>query len=224
MDALLRISMVLVLCLSALGSKVKLPPDMSQAIFCESCSAVMQEIGKLLAKKSSDPRELQVVEAMEDICQAKYFSKYHYSPPTTIKACKFLIEKYEEELEQLLTKKSADYEKEVCYELTKACEGVDRSKKEKEEMDVRFNDQKQEVKTEKSTPKKDDDGIQRMNIDINDPGAAKRLADQIKMQVAQQQAMGGGSDDEDDEDDEDEDEEEDEDKDDSSKNKEKTEL
>ena len=28
---------------------------------------------------------------MEDICQAKYFSKYHYSPPTTIKACKFLI-------------------------------------------------------------------------------------------------------------------------------------
>ena len=138
----------------------------------------------------------------------------------------FLIwtEKYEEELEQLLTKQSADYEKEVCYELTKACEGVDRSKKEKEEMDVRFNDQKQEVKTEKSTPKKDDDGIQRMNIDINDPGAAKRLADQIKMQVAQQQAMGGGSDDEDDEDDEDEDEEEDEDKDDSSKNKKKTEL
>ena len=131
-------------------------------------------------------------------------------------------EKYEEELEQLLTTKSADYEKEVCYELTKACEGVDRSKKEKEEMDVRFNDQKQEVKTEKSTPKKDDDGIQRMNIDINDPGAAKRLADQIKMQVAQQQAMGGGSDD--DEDDEDEDEEEDEDEDNSSKTKKKTEL
>lgn len=224
MDAVLRISMVLVLCLSALGSKVKLPPDMSQAIFCESCSAVMQEIGKLLTKKSSDPRELQVVEAMEDICQAKYFSKYHYSPPTTIKACKFLIEKYEEELEQLLTKQSADYEKEVCYELTKACEGVDRSKKEKEEMDVRFNDQKQEVKKEKSTPQKDDDGIQRMNIDINDPGAAKRLADQIKMQVAQQQAMGGGSDDEDDEDDEDEDEEEDEDEDNSSKTKKKTEL
>ena len=133
-------------------------------------------------------------------------------------------EKYEEELEQLLTTKSADYEKEVCFELTKACEGVDRSKKEKEEMDVRFNDQKQEVKTEKSTPKKDDDGIQRMNIDINDPGAAKRLADQIKMQVAQQQAMGGGSDGEDDEDDEDEDEEEDEDEDNSSKTKKKTEL
>ena len=54
-------------------------------------SHLFLEIGKLLAKKSSDPRELQVVEAMEDICQTKYFSKYHYSPPTTIKACKFLI-------------------------------------------------------------------------------------------------------------------------------------
>ena len=33
MDVLLRISMVLVLCLSALGSKVKLPPDMSQGLY-----------------------------------------------------------------------------------------------------------------------------------------------------------------------------------------------
>lgn len=52
------------------------------------------ELDKLLAKKSSDPRELQVVEAMENICQTKYFSTYDYSPPTTIKACKFLIGKF----------------------------------------------------------------------------------------------------------------------------------
>lgn len=52
------------------------------------------ELDKLLAKKSSDPRELQVVEAMENICQVKYFSTYDYSPPTTIKACKFLIGKF----------------------------------------------------------------------------------------------------------------------------------
>ena len=52
------------------------------------------ELIKLLAKKSSDPRELQVVEAMENICQAKYFSTYEYSPPTTIKACKFIIGKF----------------------------------------------------------------------------------------------------------------------------------
>lgn len=220
MDILLRISAVLVvLCIPV--STVKLPPDMSQAIFCESCSAVMQELDKLLAKKSSDPRELQVVEAMEDICQAKYFSKYHYSPPTTIKACKFLIEKYEEDIEQLLIEKTGDFENEVCYKMTKACEGVDRSKKEKEDVDVRFNDQKQTVKTEKP-PKKDDDGIHRMNVDINDPGAAARLAEQIKQQIGQG-SMGGGNygDEDDDEDEEEEDEEADED---TKSSKKKTEL
>jgi len=219
MDILLRISAVLVLCIPV--STVKLPPDMSQAIFCESCSAVVQELDKLLAKKSSDPRELQVVEAMEDICQAKYFSKYHYSPPTTIKACKFLIEKYEEDIEQLLIEKTGDFENEVCYKMTKACEGVDRSKKEKEDVDVRFNDQKQTVKTEKP-PKKDDDGIHRMNVDINDPGAAARLAEQIKQQLGQG-SMGGGNygDEDDDEDEEEEDEEADED---TKSSKKKTEL
>ena len=61
------------------------------------------ELDKLLAKKSSDPRELQVVEAMEDVCQAKYFSKYHYSPPTTIKACKFLIGEFFQDLHVVCT-------------------------------------------------------------------------------------------------------------------------
>lgn len=46
---------------------------------------------KLLAKKTSDLREVQVVDAMEDICQSKYFKTYDLSPPTTVKVCKFLI-------------------------------------------------------------------------------------------------------------------------------------
>lgn len=49
------------------------------------------EMDKLLAKKTSDLREVQVVDAMEDICQSKYFKTYDYSPPTAIKVCKFLI-------------------------------------------------------------------------------------------------------------------------------------
>ena len=130
-------------------------------------------------------------------------------------------EKYEEDIEQLLIEKTGDFENEVCYKMTKACEGVDRSKKEKEDVDVRFNDQKQTVKTEKP-PKKDDDGIHRMNVDINDPGAAARLAEQIKQQIGQG-SMGGGNygDEDDDEDEEEEDEEADED---TKSSKKKTEL
>ena len=118
-----------------------------------------------------------------------------------------LTEKYEEDIEQLLIEKTGDSaEQKVCYKLTKACEGVDRTKKEKEDMDVRFNGQKQEVKNK---PQKDNDGIHRMNVDINDPGAAARLAEQIKMQMGQQ-AMGGGSHGGDDDDEDDDEEEEDE--------------
>lgn len=117
----------------------------------------------------------------------------------------FFTEKYEEDIEQLLMDKVDNTEQEVCYKLTKACEGVDRSKKEKEPLDYRFNNQPQQVKTESAS--KDDDGIHRMNVDINDPGAAERLAEQIKSQLGQQ-GMGGGTGDDDDDDEEEEEEEE----------------
>ncbi|XP_068761439.1 uncharacterized protein [Montipora capricornis] len=214
MHIILRILAVLVFSIPA--STVKLPSEMSQAIFCESCSAVMKELNKLLAKKSSDPRELHVIEAMENICQAKYFSTYLYSPPTTIKACRFLLENYEEEIEQLLTKNSKDSETNVCYKMTKACEGVDRTKKEKEDLKFKYNNQEQKLTTG-GAPQQNDDGIQRMNVDINDPGAAKRLAEQIKQQVGQGGFGAGGGNDDDDEEDEEEEEEEEEEEDDDSK-------
>ena len=65
---------------------------------------------------------------------------------------------------------------------------------------------KQEVKR-KPPPPQEDDGIQRMNVDINDPGAAERLAEQIKSQLGQQ-AMGEGEDEDDDDEEEEEEEEE----------------
>ena len=85
---------------------------------------------------------------------------------------------------------------------------MDRSKKPKEKLDFRYNDQPQEMQKEEA-PEKPDDGINRINVDINDPKSAERLAEQIKQQLGQQ-ALGGqneGDDDDDDEDDEDEDDE-----------------
>lgn len=117
-------------------------------------------------------------------------------------------ENYEEEIEALLIRKETETEQKVCYALTQACEGVDRSKKPKEKLDFRYNDQPQEMQKEEA-PEKPDDGINRINVDINDPKSAERLAEQIKQQLGQQ-ALGGqneGDDDDDDEDDEDEDDE-----------------
>ena len=97
--------------------------------------------------------------------------------------------------------------------MTKACEGVDRTKKEKEDLNVKFNNQKQKV-TMGGAQQQADDGIQRMNVDINDPGAAERLAEQIKQQMGQGGFGGGGREDEDEDDDDDDDDDDDEDNDD----------
>lgn len=101
----------------------------------------------------------------------------------------FLSENYDEDIEQLFSRKESDLEKKICYDVTKACEGVDRSKKEKEDMDVNVNGQEQQS----------NDGINRLNVDINDPNSASRLAEQIKQQMASQPQTGGSDDDEDDE-------------------------
>lgn len=102
--------------------------------------------------------------------------------------------------------KAEDTEQEICYKLSRACEGVDRSVKPQEPFEYSFNNMKKEVKR-KPPPPQEDDGIQRMNVDINDPGAAERLAEQIKSQLGQQ-AMGGGEDGDDDDEEEEEEEEE----------------
>lgn len=132
-----RITLVVVLSLPISG--LILPPDISQGVYCESCCAVMKELDKFLAKKSSDPRELQVVEAIEDVCRSKHLNKYGYSPITLVKACRFFIGKHEEDIEQLYLRgvDSVNTEKEFCYKLSKICEGVDRSKKAKDPLQKR---------------------------------------------------------------------------------------
>ena len=48
-------------------------------------------------------------------------------------------------------------------------------------------------------PQQPDDGINRLNVDINDPNSASRLAEQIKQQMASQPQTGGSEDDDEDE-------------------------
>lgn len=162
MFILCRITLAVVLCLPISG--LILPPNISQGVYCETCSAVMKELDKFLAKKSSDPRELQVVEAIEDVCRSKHLKKYGYSPITLVNACKFFMEKHEEDIEQLYLKgvDKVNTEKEVCYKLSKICDGVDRSKKAKDPLEKRSKHDK------------------------------AKLVEQIKLQE-RQRAMGGGT-------------------------------
>ena len=136
-----------------------------------------------------------------------------------LRKCKNLIlllsgvETYDEEIEDILMDDSEDFENKICYELTEACKGVDRSKKEKEELEVNINNEKQKLQTGRVDKEPD-----KFHVDINEKGAARKLVDQINMAIKDKKNVAdtddeksADSDDDDDEDvDDDEDDEDDE--------------
>ena len=177
------------------------PSGLSQGVYCEGCIATVKEILKKVNKKTGESREVRVIEAMEDICNLQNFGSYEYSPPKTGQACKFLIENYDEEIENSLVSESGDFEQKICYELTEACKGVDRTKKEKEELEVNINDKKQKLETGSA-----ENDPEQFNVNINEEGEAEKLVNQINMAIKNKKNDGddddGGKDDETDSDDE----------------------
>ena len=169
-------------------SQTDKPSGLSQGVYCEGCIATVKELLKKINKKTGESREVRVIEALEDICNLQNFGSYEYSPPKTGQACKFLIENYDEEIENSLVSESGDFEQKICYELTEACKGVDRTRKEKEELEVNINDKKQKLETGSS--EKDPE---QFNVNINEEGAAEKLVNQINMAVKNKK--NGGDDD-----------------------------
>ena len=169
-------------------SQTDKPSGLSQGVYCEGCIATVKELLKKINKKTGESREVRVIEALEDICNLQNFGSYEYSPPKTGQACKFLIENYDEEIENSLVSESGDFEQRICYELTEACKGVDRTKKEKEELEVNINDKKQKLETGSS-----DKDPEQFNVNINEEGAAEKLVNQINMAVKNKK--NGGDDD-----------------------------
>jgi len=101
----------------------------SEKLYCEGCIATVKELMKLLNKRTSDPKDLVITEALENVCKPYNFVEYQYSPPKTVKACQLLLERHEEEIESLLAKNIKDIESHICYDMSKACLNVDRSEK-----------------------------------------------------------------------------------------------
>ena len=110
----------------------------------------------------------------------------------------FKLENYDEDIENTLVGESGDFEQKICYKLTEACEGVDRTKKEKEELEVNINDEKQKLQT--GSAKKEPEPY---HVNINEEGAAAKLVNQINMAIKDKKNNGddGGDDDEDDDED-----------------------
>lgn len=114
--------------------KDKLPTGMSQHQYCLGCIATVKELEKAISKRhlTDRNRESKIMEIMENICKPPNFVEYEYSPPKTVKACEYLLENHEEDLESALVKQMKNVENLICYEYSKACEGIDPTKKNKD--------------------------------------------------------------------------------------------
>eukprot|EP00331_Platyophrya_macrostoma_P028603 CAMPEP_0176446550 /NCGR_PEP_ID=MMETSP0127-20121128/24397_1 /TAXON_ID=938130 /ORGANISM="Platyophrya macrostoma, Strain WH" /LENGTH=175 /DNA_ID=CAMNT_0017832615 /DNA_START=45 /DNA_END=572 /DNA_ORIENTATION=+ len=100
------------------------PSHIQKELYCNSCQAIIRELLKKLRDKTS---EQDVVDAMEDICNPKYYSIYDFPPPDMRKGCEAYINGHEEIIEKALIERKGnrDVEQYVCYTKTKACVDVD---------------------------------------------------------------------------------------------------
>eukprot|EP00794_Sanderia_malayensis_P009027 gene9027-9994_t len=112
-------------------------PGISENLYCEGCIATVKELIKLTSKKTNDPKDLVIAEALEKVCKPLHFVSYDYSPPKTVKACNLLLEKHEDDIEAAFVKKAKkELEQEICYKISNACTNVDRSIKPKDSADI----------------------------------------------------------------------------------------
>ena len=91
------------------------------------------ETQKLLNKRriTKDNRASKIQDILESICEANRFVAYEYSPPKSVKACKLLLERHEDEIETSLIKEQKDLSDYVCNTLSGACKGIDTKEEKK---------------------------------------------------------------------------------------------
>ncbi|XP_065658348.1 uncharacterized protein LOC100204679 isoform X2 [Hydra vulgaris] len=190
----------------------KLPKDVSQHLYCLGCIATIKELENLLGRRhlTAGNRDVKIMEAIENTCLPQNFRAYEYSPPKTVKACELLFENHEEDIEKALSNSNGEsIEKEICYKVSGACEGVNINEKQKRsqladidltgdgsasfEVDpnkpqtfVKSDAKKNEKKTKTEKAKKKKEGkkntgsFEQINIDINDPLSVDKVVKKIK--------------------------------------------
>merc|ERR1711871_699878 len=110
------------------------PKQVSAQEHCEICRAVMEQVPLKLGNKKWN--NVNVVDAMENICNGENYMRYAFAPPTMVAACKKLIDGREEILEdafmEIGSKKNYDrdpkgHSDKLCIEKVGLCANLDES-------------------------------------------------------------------------------------------------
>ncbi|XP_071963851.1 uncharacterized protein [Antedon mediterranea] len=144
------------------------PTKFAKEVVCEGCHAVITESNKLIGKGSRK----KAATVITKVCNFDNLRAYEFSPPNMKKVCDYWTSDYKDELLAVLSKDTDvnEQELELCFEVTDACVGVDRSNfrinkykgpkarkapsiEENEENDIKEKKEKKDKKKKKNPPK-----------------------------------------------------------------------
>ena len=103
------------------------PSTVSPELLCDSCQAIIFEALKSLKKAT---KESDVLFYLSDVCNPKKYNIYHFPPPDMKTGCETFYGAYSESVEKILLNRPLDKSKDVlmkelCFETTQVCTGVD---------------------------------------------------------------------------------------------------
>ncbi|XP_022084837.1 uncharacterized protein LOC110976123 isoform X2 [Acanthaster planci] len=107
------------------------PTKFAKEVVCEGCHAFVTEATKLMNRKhtAKDKIDTRIRDALRRTCDTENLRAYEFSPPNLKKVCDYWTTEYKDEITKVFKEYSEPEEREIalCFDVTDACIGVDRS-------------------------------------------------------------------------------------------------
>jgi hypothetical protein len=102
----------------------KRPEKVKPELYCDACQAIIKEATKELRGKK---KESDVMDYLDHVCNPEKYYTYSHPPPEMREGCEAFVNGWEEQIEKVLINRPDDETpiRKLCYEISKACEGVD---------------------------------------------------------------------------------------------------
>eukprot|EP00826_Nyctotherus_ovalis_P000720 TRINITY_DN10026_c0_g1_i13.p1 TRINITY_DN10026_c0_g1~~TRINITY_DN10026_c0_g1_i13.p1 ORF type:complete len:152 (+),score=26.78 TRINITY_DN10026_c0_g1_i13:202-657(+) len=115
-----KIWLLLLVTYLALVPLAKRPSNVSPELYCEICLVILEEALSVLKHRKA---EMDVFDALDNICDVDRLYKYGYSIMDARDACQAFVANWEEVLEKnLMNRTNSDQlAKTVCIEITRVC-------------------------------------------------------------------------------------------------------
>lgn len=133
----------------------KRPDSVKPELYCDACQAILKEAMKELRGKK---KESDVIDYMTTVCDPEKYYVYSHPPPDMRQGCEAFVNGWDEEIEQVLVNRKNDQEpiEILCYQMTKACDGVDPTNVPRFDNQIMMDGQPMQLNPDGSVKKEED--------------------------------------------------------------------